>query len=272
MVLDWLEGVDSRAVVHPDARIADGVTIGPFSVVGPEVEIGEGSWIGPHVVIDGPVTIGRENRIYPYTVVGFPPQDLKYSGEPTEVRIGDRNVIREGSQVHRGTSGGLALTEIGNDCYLMALSHVAHDCRIGDNVLFANAGTLAGHVEVGDYATIGAYSGVHQFCRVGEHAFIGGYSVVTRDALPFCLTVGNRALCYGINRIGLRRNGFSRDAIGSLEEATRTLFRQGARRQDAVEEVAQAYAGVPEVERLVEFMRSSKRGVIPIRLGQGATG
>jgi UDP-N-acetylglucosamine acyltransferase len=270
MIAEWLEGIDTRAVIHPDAKIGKDVTVGPFSVVGPDVEIGDGSWIGPHVVFDGKVTVGRENRIYPYSVIGFPPQDLKYSGEPTEVRIGDRNVIREGSQVHRGTAGGLALTEIGNDCYLMALSHVAHDCRVGDNVLFANAGTLAGHVEVGDYATIGAYSGIHQFCRVGEYAFIGGYSVVTRDALPYCLTVGNRALCYGINRIGLRRHGFSREAIGGLEQATRMLFRQGVRRQEALTEVSQSFGEIPEVHKLVDFMGTSKRGVIPIRLGQGA--
>lgn len=269
MIAQWVTGIDDRAVVHPDARIGKDVTIGPFSIVGPDVEIGDGTWIGPHVVVDGHTRLGKENRVFPYSVIGFPPQDLKYSGEPTRVEVGDRNVFREGCQVHRGTVGGGGLSSIGDDCYFMALSHIAHDCKVGNHVLFANAGTLAGHVEVGHYATVGAYSGVHQFCRVGQYAFIGGYSVITRDALPYCLTVGNRALCYGINRIGLRRQGFSREVISALEESTRVLFRQGVRRQDALREVSTGYESVEQVRELVDFMQSSQRGVIPIRLGQG---
>ncbi|MDQ7007043.1 MAG: acyl-ACP--UDP-N-acetylglucosamine O-acyltransferase [Acidobacteriota bacterium] len=267
-MIDWLQGIHPSAVVHPDARLAEGVSVGPFSVIGPQVEIGRGSWIGPHVTIDGQVRLGEDNRVFPGTTIGFAPQDLKYAGEPTRVEIGDRNVFREGCQVHRGTVGGGGLTRIGNDSFFMVLSHVAHDCRIGDHVIFANAGTLAGHVEVGDYATIGAYTGVHQFCRIGPHAFIGGYSVITRDALPYCLTVGNRALCYGINRVGLKRKGFAREAISALERATRKIFRPETRREHALAEVEEAFGDVAEVRQVVEFIRSSRRGVIPIRLGQ----
>ncbi len=268
--MDWISGVDPRAVVHPDAKIGENVTIGPLSIIGPEVEIGDGCWIGPQVAIDGLVSMGAGNKVYPFTTIGFPPQDLKYAGEPTRVVIGDGNIFREGCTVHRGTAGGGALTEIGNSCVFMVLSHIAHDCKIGDHVLFANAGTLAGHVEVGDYATIGAYTGVHQFCRVGCHAFIGGYSVITRDALPYCLTVGNRATCYGINRIGLKRQGFARGAISALERATRAIFRQELRRQDAMKEVELEFAGQREVELVLEFIAGAKRGVIPIRLGQSS--
>jgi len=267
-VIDWIDGIDERAVIHPSAEIARGVRVGPFSVIGPEVSLGEGTRVGPHVTIDGAVSIGRENVIYPYTTIGFAPQDLKYAGEPTRVVIGDRNIFREGCQVHRGTVGGGGETRIGSDSFFMVLAHIAHDCRIGDKVIFANAGTLAGHVEVGDGATIGAYTGIHQFCRVGEQAFIGGYSVVTRDALPYCLTVGNRALCYGINRVGLKRQGLSRETISALERSTRAIFRSDLTREEALEEVQREFAGIGQVERVVEFVRGSRRGVIPIRLGQ----
>ncbi|RMF71388.1 MAG: acyl-ACP--UDP-N-acetylglucosamine O-acyltransferase [Acidobacteria bacterium] len=259
--------MDDRAIVHPDASLADDVSVGPFSIIGPEVRIGRGTRIGPHVTIDGRVTIGEDNRVWPYCAIGYPPQDLKYDGAPTEVIIGDRNVLREYCQVHRGTRGGGGVTRIGNDGFFMVGSHIAHDCVIGDHVIFANAGTLAGHVVVEDHATIGAFSGVHQFCRIGRHAFIGGYSVVTRDALPYCLTVGNRALCYGINIVGLKRAGFPRDTIRALDRAARALFRPGARREDALASVEQELGHVPEVREMIAFIRGSQRGVIPIRLG-----
>ncbi len=262
-----MQGIDERAVVHPSAEVADDVTIGPFSVIGPDVKIGSGCWIGPHVTIEGRVTMGSENRIYPYSTVGLPPQDLKYDGAPTEVVLGDRNTVREYSQIHRGTKGGGGLTKVGNDCFFMVASHIAHDCILGDHVIFANAGTLGGHVEVGDRATIGAYSGVHQFCRIGEHAFIGGYSVVTRDALPFCLTVGNRARCYGINTLGLRRAGFEKESIRALDRAARGLFKPSAKREDALSEVEKSEGHVAEVKTMLDFVRSSERGVIPIKLG-----
>ena len=266
-MFDWIEGIDARAIVHRDAVIGEGVTIGPFSVIGPEVRIGDGTWIGPHVTIDGRVRLGAGNRIFPFCVIGFPPQDLKYDGAPTEVVIGDRNVFREYCQVHRGTRGGGGVTRIGNDGFFMVGAHIAHDCVIGDHVIFANAGTLAGHVLVEDHATIGAFSGIHQFCRVGRHAFIGGYSVITRDALPYCLTVGNRALCYGINTVGLRRAGFPKETIRALDRAARAIFRPGIRRDQALGEVEAELGEVPEVREMIEFVRSAQRGVIPIRLG-----
>ncbi len=268
-MMEWIEGIDARAVVHPDAKIADGVTVGPFSVIGPHVEIGSGCVVGPHVNIDGHTVIGENNTFFPNCSIGYPPQDLKYAGEPTRVVIGDGNIFREGCQVHRGTVGGGGLTTIGSHGFFMVLSHIAHDCTIGDHVIFANAGTLAGHVEVGDRATIGAYTGVHQFCRVGAYAFIGGYSVVTRDALPFCLTVGNRASCYGINKVGLKRLKFTRESISALERATRALFKQELRREEAVALVEEEFGDCAEVMQLVTFVKEAKRGVIPIRLGQG---
>ncbi|RMG44997.1 MAG: acyl-ACP--UDP-N-acetylglucosamine O-acyltransferase [Acidobacteria bacterium] len=257
--------MDPRAVVHEAATVHPTASIGPFAVVGPEVEIGPRCRIGPHVVLDGKVTIGADNVFYPFTTVGFPPQDLKYAGEATSVVIGDRNVFRENCQVHRGTRGGGGVTRIGNDGYFMVASHIAHDCTIGDHVLFANAATLAGHVEVGDHATIGAYSGVHQFCRVGPYAYIGGYSVVTRDALPFCLTVGNRAHCYGVNRIGLRRQGFAPETIARIERAVLGLFRRDRSRAESMAAVEAELGEVPEVRLLLDFVRGSRRGVVPIR-------
>lgn len=267
-MIDWMTGIDDRAVVHPDAKIGNDVSIGPFSTVGPNVTLGDGCWVGPHVLIDGHTQIGRENKIHAFSTIGFAPQDLKYANEPTRVVIGDRNIFREYCQVHRGTQGGGGLTQIGNDGFFMVNTHIAHDCFLGDHVLFANAGTLAGHVDVGDYATIGAYSGVHQFCRVGAYAYIGGYSVVTRDALPFCLTVGNRAHCYGINHIGLKRSGFSRDVTRSLDRAVRALFRNELTREQALELLESEWSEVPEVMQLTDFVRKSKRGVVPLKSGQ----
>jgi UDP-N-acetylglucosamine acyltransferase len=265
---EWMTGIDPRAVVHPEARLGARVTVGPFAIVGPGVSIGDDTVVGPHVVLDGKVTIGAGNKIGPFTTVGLPPQDFRYSGEPTEVVIGDRNVFREGCTVHRGSGHGGGITRVGSGGYFMVQAHVAHDCQVGDNVLFVNGATLAGHVEVGDSAIVGAFSGVHQFCRVGPHAFIGGYSVVTRDALPFCTTVGNRALCYGINRIGLERKGFSKEVMRALDHATRTIFKPALRREEALAEVEANWGQVEEVRLLLHFIRSSKRGVIPIRFGE----
>jgi len=177
--------------------------VGPFSIVGDEVELKDGVRLESHVVIDGRTVIGKETRVFPFASIGLPPQDLKYAGEPSETRIGRRNHIREFVTIHRGTAGGGMLTQIGDDCLLMAQAHVAHDCILGNGVIMANAATLAGHVIIEDNANVGAYSGVHQFCRVGREAYIGGYSVVVKDALPFALTVGNHASCYGLNTTGM---------------------------------------------------------------------
>ena len=258
--------IDPRAAVDPAARLADGVEVGPFAVVGPDVVVGPRTKIGPNVVIDGKVTIGADNVFNPGCAIGFPPQDFSYKGEPTEVVIGDGNVFREHCTVHRGTPRGAGATRIGSHGYFMVGAHMAHDNVVGDHVLMVNAATLAGHVHIGDHAVVGAYSGVHQFCRVGAYAFIGGYSVVTRDAIPFCTTVGNRARCYGINRIGLKRMGKPQATIAALDAATRALFRPGPTRAEALAEVEANWGSIPEVMMIVEFVRGTKRGVVPIRL------
>ncbi|HNU06236.1 MAG TPA: acyl-ACP--UDP-N-acetylglucosamine O-acyltransferase [Pyrinomonadaceae bacterium] len=202
------------ALIHPTAIIADGAVIGedchigPFCTIGAEVTLGSGVHLESHVVIDGMTSIGDETRAFPFVSIGHAPQDLKYKGEPTATRIGKRNHIREFVTIHRGTAGGGGLTQVGDDNLLMAQVHVAHDCTIGNEVIMANAATLAGHVEIADRANVGAYSGVHQFCRVGREAFVGGYSVVVKDALPFAISQGNHAKCYGMNRIGMKSRGY----------------------------------------------------------------
>ncbi len=260
-------GVDPRAVVDPRARLAEGVSIGPFAVLGPDVSIGPECVIGPHVVIDGRVTIGARNRIDPFTTIGLPPQDFRYKDEPTEVVIGDDNVFREHCTVHRATPHGGGVTRIGDHGFFMVGAHVAHDNVIGDHVMLVNNATLAGHVEIGHHAVVGAYSGVHQFCRVGPYAFIGGYSVVTRDALPYCTTVGNRAQCYGINRIGLKRMGTPAATSAALDQATRAIFRPGRTRAEALAAVEAEFGAVAEVKLVLDFIRGSRRGITPIRLG-----
>jgi UDP-N-acetylglucosamine acyltransferase len=255
-------GVDSRAVVSPQALIGPGTTIGPFSVIGPKVRLGRDCRIGAHVVIEGRTVIGDRCRFFPFASIGQVPQDLKYRGEDTSLTIGNDNVFRESVTINLGTAGGLGETVIRDRNFFMTGVHIAHDCRIGDGTIFANAATLAGHVDVEDGATLGAFSGVHQFCRVGREAFIGGYSVVTQDALPFCLTVGNRAEGHGPNLVGLRRRGYPEETIRALKRAYRILFRVGRRREDALPEVEAAYGAVPEVALLCRFIRESRRGVV----------
>jgi UDP-N-acetylglucosamine acyltransferase len=252
--------VHPTAIVHPSAQIGAGTVIGPFVTIGERVRIGRDNRIGASCVIDGVTEIGDGNEIFPMTSVGLVPQDLKFGGEPTRVTIGDRNVIREFVTIHRGTAGGGGLTSIGNHNLLMAYTHIAHDCHIGNDTIFGNAATLAGHVLVEDFANVGAFSGVHQFCRVGKYAFIGGYSVVTKDALPFAKTVGNRARIYGINTIGLTRRGFSQDTIAKLRRAYRILLHANTSRAVAQIDKDPALQS-PEVRYVVEFIRSSKRGV-----------
>jgi UDP-N-acetylglucosamine acyltransferase len=252
--------VHPTAIVHPSAQIGAGTAIGPYVTIGERVRIGRDCRIGASCVIDGVTAIGDGNEIFPMTSIGLVPQDLKFGGEPTRVVIGDRNVIREFVTIHRGTAGGGGLTSIGNHNLLMAYTHIAHDCHIGNETIFGNAATLAGHVEVEDYANVGAFSGVHQFCRVGKYAFIGGYSVVTKDALPFAKTVGNRARIYGINTIGLIRRGFSQDTIAKLRRAHRILLHSNTSRAVAQIERDPALQS-PEVRYVVDFIRSSRRGV-----------
>jgi len=256
--------IHPTAIVAPGATLADDVSVGPYTVIGPSVSIGEQTAIGPHCVIEGDTRIGRNNRISGQSSIGSAPQDLKYRGEPTWLEIGDDNTIREFVTINRGTVGGRGKTGIGSHNLLMTGVHVAHDCLVGDHVIMANAATLAGHVDIEDFSTIGAFTGVHQFCRVGLHAFIGGYSVITRDALPFVKTVGDRndAKTYDINSIGLERRGFSQERIDALKKAYRTLVRKGLRVKDAVEQIRAQGLETGDVAVLIGFIESSERGFI----------
>jgi UDP-N-acetylglucosamine acyltransferase len=255
--------VHPTAIVSPRAEIGQGVTIGAYTVVGDDVRVGDGTIVASHVAIEGPTTIGEGNHIYPFVSIGQPPQDLKYNGERTELVIGARNQIREFVTLHRGTPGGGGITRVGDGNLLMAQTHIAHDCIVGNNCILANAATLAGHVTVEDGATVGAYSGIHQFCRVGREAFIGGYSVVVKDALPFARTVGNHAKCYGENAIGLRRRGYDDAGVRRLHRAFRLLLSAGLNTTQAIASIREdeALSGDANVEYLLTFIESSERGV-----------
>ena len=253
--------IHPTAIVSPSARIGYDCFIGPYSIVGDEVELGDGVRLESHCVVDGRTFIGAETHVFPFVSIGLASQDLKYKGEPSETRIGQRNKIREFVTIHRGTAGGGMLTKTGDDCLIMAQAHIAHDCLIGDGVIMANAATLAGHVVIEDRANIGAYSGVHQFCRVGKEAYIGGYSVVVKDALPFALTVGNHAKCYGLNITGMKRRGYPRAAIDALHHAFHLLLSARLNTTQAVERIREEISGSPEVTDLLRFIEASSRGV-----------
>ena len=255
--------IHPTAIVDPQARIAGSADIGPYCIVGAEVEIGPRTSLMAHVYLEGPTWIGEDNVFFPYSTVGVAPQDLKYKGERAETRIGDRNRIREFVTIHRGTEGGGLVTSIGSDSLLMAYTHVAHDVHIGDRTVLANAVTLGGHVTVGDWAIIGASTGVHQFCRVGRHAIIGGYSVVTQDVLPFSNTVSQREIkVYGANRVGLERRGFETAVVEALQTAFRLLTRSQLNTSQAVERIRAEVPATAEVDELIEFIGASERGVI----------
>jgi len=254
--------IHPTAIVHPEAELDSSVRVGPYCIIGAGVKIGKGSELLSHVVMEGPTEIGSNCRFFPFCSIGHVPQDLKFHGEHTELKIGDNNVFRESVTVHRGTLGGGAITKLGNDNFIMAYSHIAHDCIIGNQVILANASTLAGHVTIHDRSTVGAFSGIHQFCRIGTHAFIGGYSVITKDVLPYSKTVGNRAVCYGTNPVGLRRRGFSEETIAAIKHAFRLLLQSKLNTSQAIDAIEKEANQVPEVKLLVEFIRQSKRGII----------
>jgi len=255
--------IHASAVIDPAAQIEEGCSVGPFCVIGPGVTMGTGCTLGPHVILQGKVTLGERNRLEAAISIGAPPQDLKYGGEETEVVIGSENLIREFVTIHRGTVGGGGITRLGSKNMLMAYSHIAHDCQVGNHTVFANGATLAGHVEVGSHATVGAFSAIHQFCRVGEYAFIGGFSVLTKDVLPFVKTVGSRgnARTYGINTIGLERKGFSDESIETLKSAYNILFKSKMLLQEALQELEKRLGDHAEVAYLVRFIRESQRGI-----------
>ncbi|ODS57072.1 MAG: acyl-[acyl-carrier-protein]--UDP-N-acetylglucosamine O-acyltransferase [Acidobacteria bacterium SCN 69-37] len=253
--------VHETAIVHEGAVIGEGTVVGPHAIVGPQVVLGRHCHVGASAIVEGYTTIGDRTEIYPFASIGLVPQDRKFQGEVTRLVIGQHNIFREFVTIHRGTAGGGGVTTIGDSNLFMAYAHVAHDCHVGDSTIFGNGATIGGHVTVEDFATISAYSGVHQFCRVGRHAFIGGYTVVTRDALPYAKTVGNRARIYGVNTIGLVRSGFSPELIGKLGRAYRHLLQHNTSRAlELIERDPTLVAD--EVSYLVNFILSAKRGVI----------
>lgn len=254
--------IHDSAIVSQTAVLGADCHIGAFSVIGDEVVLGARVRLESHAVIDGITSIGDDTKIFPFVSIGLAPQDLKYAGEPTATEIGKRNHIREFVTIHRGTAGGGGLTRIGDDNLFMAQSHVAHDCQLGSNIIMANAATLAGHVEIADRANVGAYSGIHQYCRVGTEAFIGGYSVVVKDAPPFAIIQGNHAKCFGLNRVGMKRRGYSTNTIEKLHHAYHLLLSAKLNTTQAVERIRDEISGCAEVDMLVGFIESSKRGVV----------
>jgi UDP-N-acetylglucosamine acyltransferase len=254
--------VHPSAVVAAGARIAADVEIGPYSVIGGQVEIGEGSWVGAHVVLEGNLRIGRRNKFFHFCSIGAAPQDKKYAGEDTRVEIGDGNTFREYVTVNRGTVQDVAVTRIGNDNWLMAYVHVAHDCQVGSNTIFANCTQLAGHVTIEDWAILGGFSAVHQYVRIGAHAFTGMGSAMSQDVPPYVTAAGNLARPFGLNTNGLKRRGFSEATIGALKRAYRTLYRKGLSLEEAKREIGEQAAGSPEVRYFLDFIINSKRGFI----------
>ena len=250
------------AIVDRGTELGEDVVVGPYAVIGAAVQVGDGTKVGAHATIYGETVLGRANRVFPHAAIGFDPQDLKYKGESSRLVIGDRNQFREFCTINRGTKFGGGETRIGDDNLFMTQSHVGHDSRVGSRTVFTNAATLAGHVVVEDDATIGAFSAVHQFCRVGRHAYIGGYTVITMDALPFCITVGIKPACMGVNRIGLERKGKSAEDIGAIERAVRVLTRSRRNKTQALEELDTEHAGHADVDALIAFIRGSARGFI----------
>jgi len=258
-----MASIHPTAVVSDEARLAADVEVGAFALIGAEVSIGEGTIVGPYTRIEGPTEIGARNHFYGHVSVGGPPQDLKFKGERTQLKIGDDNTFREFVTLNRGTTGGGGITTIGSHNFFMTCAHVAHDCHVGSHTVFANCATLAGHVEVGDYATVGAFSAVHQFCRVGEHAFIGGGTMATQDVLPYAKTVSPRDNgSFGINTIGLERKGVPKESIEALQRAYRILIRSKLKLDEALPKIESELGTIPEVRYLLEFVRASKRGFI----------
>jgi UDP-N-acetylglucosamine acyltransferase len=253
--------IHATAIVSPQAEIDVNVDIGPFAIVAADAAIGAGTTIGSHCVIDSHTTIGPECRIFPHAVVGGAPQSLKYAGQKTYAKIGRGTIVREFTTVHRGTAEGGGVTEVGNHCLLMAYSHVAHDCRVGSGVVLANAATLAGHILIGDFATIGGLVAIHQFVRIGEYAFVGGKSAVVKDVPPYVIAAGDRATLHGLNRVGLRRHGFSETSLSLLKKAYRIIFRIGLTLNEALERVRAEVDQVPEVVNFIKFIESSHRGI-----------
>jgi UDP-N-acetylglucosamine acyltransferase len=255
--------IHPTAVIHSGARIGANARIGPYCVIGDEVAIGDDCELIAQVYMEGPLTVGRDNRFFPYSSIGVISQDKKFRGERAETVIGSGNTFREFVTVHRGTEGGGAVTRIGDDNWIMAYAHIAHDCIIGSHTVLANGATLAGHVRIEDYAVIGAFSGIHQFCRVGRHSIVGGYSVITKDVLPFSKTVSERETrVFGVNAVGLERHGFSAERREALSRAFRALTASKLNTSQAIEKIRAEWSDSQDVQELLRFLGSSERGVI----------
>ncbi len=256
-----MAGIDARAVIDPKARLASDVSVGPFSVIGADVEIGAGTVIGPHVVIQGPTRMGRDNHVMPFASLGGAPQDKKYAGEPTLLEIGDRNSIFESVTLNRGTAQDKGTTRIGSDNWLMAYVHVAHDCILGDNIIMANNATLAGHVDIEDWAILGGFTKIHQFVRIGAHSFTGMNVDITRDVPPYVMVSGTPVEPHGINSEGLKRREFNTEQIRNIKNAYRVLYRSELRLEEALEQLRVLGATQPEVALMVRFLERSERSI-----------
>ncbi len=257
-----MNDIHSTAIIDPSAKIAEGVTIGAYSVIGAGVEIGANTWIGPHVVINGPTSIGCNNKIHQFASLGEAPQDLKYDGEPTRLELGDRNTIREFVTVNRGTPGGGGVTRVGNDNLLMAYIHIAHDCQVGNNVIFSNNASLAGHAHVGNFVILSGFTLVHQFCSIGDYAFTGMGSAISKDVPPYLMISGNPAAPHGLNKVGLKRRGFSDEQIRNLLKVYKILYREGLSLEEATKQINAMGEQHEEVKRFADFLGDSRRSII----------
>ncbi|MBW1726319.1 MAG: acyl-ACP--UDP-N-acetylglucosamine O-acyltransferase [Deltaproteobacteria bacterium] len=253
--------IHATAIVDSKAELDANVEVGPYSIIRENVSIGAGTVIGPHVIIEPYVNIGRDCHIFQYAAIGAPPQSLKFKGEKSDVKIGRGTIIREFVTIHRGTEFGGGLTEVGEENFLMAYTHIAHDCMTGKKVIFANNATLAGHIIVGDHATIGGLVAIHQFVRIGNYAYVGGKSAVVKDIPPYVIASGDRAKLHGLNTVGLKRHGFSQETLSLLKKAYRIIFRIGITLNEAIERIRAEVEQIPEVVNLIDFIKSSRRGI-----------
>jgi UDP-N-acetylglucosamine acyltransferase len=254
--------IHPQAIVDPKANIAPGVSIGAFSIIGADVIIEEGTWVGPHVVINGPTTIGKNNKIYQFASIGEAPQDKKYAGEPTRLEIGDNNIIRESVTISRGTAQDSGVTRLGNDNLIMAYAHIAHDCQVGNSTVFANSTSLAGHVHVADYVIFGGFTLVHQFCKIGAYCFTAMGSAISKDVPPYLRVAGHMAKPYGLNSEGLKRRGFSPDAIAQLRDAYKILYRSSLTLEQATQRLSEKAEASKEIKYFLDFIKASGRGII----------
>lgn len=257
-----MSGIHPKAIVDPDAAISDSVTIGPFSVIGAGVSIADNTWIGPHVVINGPTSIGESNKIYQFASLGEAPQDTSYNNEPTRLEIGNNNIIRENTTISRGTPHGGGITRVGNNNFIMAYAHIAHDCQVGSNNIFANGVQLGGHVQIGDHVNLAGMALIHQFVRVGNYSFCGMGSGISKDVPPYVMVAKNPASAFGVNSVGLKRNGFSADAVKQAKRAYKLLYMSGLKLDEALEAISDLEDVDGKITEFVAFIKQSKRSII----------